>query len=388
MSALEPPVRVLHVIDTSRIGGPGKTVLNSARFIDPRRFQIHVASFVPADAPRNEFAAAALAAGVPYFPLVEARRFEPGLVARLREYIDAQRIEIAHGHGYRSDVMCWIATRGRPVAMVTTHHGWIRNTPKQAAFATGARLLSGLFDGVEAVSAKLLEEVPLLARRRGRAEVVHNAIVLEDYAVRGVRAGEREALGVAADEFLLGVIGRLSVEKGALEMLDAMAALRAGPVRVQLRFVGEGPLQAELQTRISALGLAQRVAIVPHRLDVRPVYEALDALVCPSRTEGLSNVIMEAMAYAKPVLATRVGGNPELVDAPHTGLLVPPQAPSAMAEAIAVLVSSADRGSAMGAAGRQRVEATFSFHTRMRREEEFYDRALRARGLRTGGRNR
>jgi glycosyltransferase involved in cell wall biosynthesis len=372
-------VIILHLIDTARIGGPGKTILNSARFIDHERFQIHVGTFTSSEVRGNEFASAVSESGIPLLSLTETRRFNLGHVAAIRAYVRTHGVQIVHAHGYKSDVLSWLATRGLDVALVTTHHGWIRNSRRQALFTRIAARLSTQFDGIEVVSQRLLDELPSRLRLSGRAAVMHNAVVLDDYTPIGVRDQRRRELGLNGSEVLLGVIGRLSIEKGCLEMLAAFDAVLATHQHARLVFIGEGSLEGELRNRIAQRNLSWAAQLVPHQKDVRSFYEALDVLVCPSRTEGLSNVIMEAMAYGLPVVATHVGGNSELVEDRVTGLLVAPQQPTAMAEGLNQLISNLPLRQQLGVAARARVGAAFSFESRMRREEAFYDKMLTAR---------
>jgi glycosyltransferase involved in cell wall biosynthesis len=371
-------IEVLHLIDTARIGGPGKTIINSARFIDPR-FRVHVGAFTHADGSRHDFASAVTSAGIPLLALPETRRVDPAHIGLIRTYVREQNIAIVHAHGYRSDVISWLATRGTGVTLVTTHHGWIRNNWRQLLFTRLAARLSARFEGIEVVSRPLLEELPPAVRASGRVEVVHNAIVLDDYRSTGARAEQRRQLGLTEEHLLLGVVGRLSIEKGCLEMVDAFGLAHARHPNLRLAFVGEGPLDVELRRRVDEAGIQQAVQFVPHQREVRPVYEGIDILVCPSRTEGLSNVIMEAMAFGRPVVATRVGGNPELVDDGATGRLVEAQQPEAMANAIVELAADDRIRGEWGRQGQVRVREAFSFEARMRREERFYTRAIARR---------
>jgi glycosyltransferase involved in cell wall biosynthesis len=384
----DPRIQVLHLIDTYRLGGPGKTILNSARFIDQACYRIHVGSFTHADQSRNEFAAIVRDAGIPYLELAERSRFDIGHVRQLRRYVRDAGIGIVHAHGYRADVLTYVATAGfRDVARVTTHHGWIRNSRRQQWVARSAVMLARRFDAVACVSARLLDELPLPLRQSGRAEVVHNGIVMEDYVPRGDHDRVRESLGVAQDEVLLGVVGRLSAEKGCEEMLDAFRlALRHVP-QLRLAFVGEGPLDPAI--RAAASGDAEihgAVQLLGHCHPVQPFFEAVDVVVSPSRTEGLSNVILEALTMRRPVVATRVGGNAEIIEHGRTGLLVPARDPRALSEAIVSLACDAGARARLAKAGYERIAAEFSFPARMRKEEAFYRRALERRGVRVRAR--
>lgn len=374
-------IDVLHLIDTYRIGGPGKTVLNSARFIDTRRYRVHVGSFLHPDSSKNEFHHAAETVGVPFLPLPEISRLGTEHLGGIRRYVRRHGISIVHAHGYRTDVFTLVACLGLGVATATTHHGWIRNTPHEARMAGLAIQLSRFFDGVEVVSRLLLGELPASMQRSGRAELVHNGIVVADYRVNGRRDEMRARLKLPSQAVALGVVGRLSVEKGCLEMLDAFAAIHRAHPDTVLVMVGEGALRAELEQRAAALGLGTAMCFAGHQTPMQPCYEALDMIVSPSRTEGLPNVLLEAMAMRLPIVATSVGGTPELVEDGANGLLVPAEQPERLAAAVNRLLGDTGLRARLVSGGTRRVDEEFSFDARMRKEEAFYERMLDRKGM-------
>ena len=372
-------LRVLHLIDTYRIGGPGKTIINSARYVDRRRVEVHVGSFTNPFRGHSEFSSAVTAAGIPYLELRETRRFNPSHVPELRRYLRRQAIDILHTHGYRTDALGYAAVLGTGTRIVTTHHGWITNNKRQEQFKRLALHLCRLFDGVELVSERLRDELPASVKRSPRVEVVPNALVLADYRPCGQREVIRARLGIEPGQVLIGVIGRLSVEKGCLEMVDAFHRLAARHSSLRLVFVGEGPIRSEIEARLTGYGLQSLVRLVDHQRDIRPFYEAIDIVASPSRTEGLSNVILESLAFERPIVATRVGGTPEILTDGVTALLIEPQDPGAMADALERILESPDGRERLVRAGAERVRTAFSFDARMRAEEAFYERAMTAR---------
>lgn len=377
-------IEVLHLIDTYRIGGPGKTIINSARFIDHTRYRVHAAAFTHPDESRNEFAAAVREAGIPLLELRETRRFNAEHIGILRDYMREHRIDILHAHGYRSDVLSFVATRRMPgVRVVTTHHGWIRNNARQQVLTRAAILLSSLFDGVEVVSQPLRQQLPSWLRSSPRVAVVPNGIVLQHYRPAGVRDEVRARLNITPRETLLTVIGRLSAEKGCLDMVDAFAHLAARLPQAHLLLVGEGPLEPEIARRAAAAGLTERTHFVPHQKDIRPYYEAADVIVSPSHTEGISNVILESLTFGVPVVATRVGGNPEIIEPERSGVLVEARHPEALADAIVRVANDPELRAHLVAEGQRRVRGHFSFEARMAAEQAFYDRVLSGRRLTT-----
>jgi glycosyltransferase involved in cell wall biosynthesis len=183
----------------------------------------------------------------------------------------------------------------------------------------------------------------------------------------------KTALGLAPDRPVIGTVGRLEPRKGTATLLAAFAALRdRGAQAPALVVVGDGPLRDELAREATRLGIASRVKWLGDVSDVRPVLEALDVFVLPSRTEGMSNALLEAMAMALPVVATAVGGTPEVVADGQRGLLVPADDSAAMATAITRVLDDRLLASRLGAAARQIVEEKFGAKSMVRALEGVY----------------
>jgi glycosyltransferase involved in cell wall biosynthesis len=145
----------------------------------------------------------------------------------------------------------------------------------------------------------------------------------------------------------------------------------------RLVMVGDGPLRAQVQAIVDEAGLSQRVWLPGERQDVADVMRALSCFALPSRAEGISNTILEAMASGLPVVATRVGGNAELVSEGRTGHLVPPGDPAALATALAELMTEPRRSMTMGQQARDVAERQFSLQAMVARYQAVYDRQLR-----------
>jgi glycosyltransferase involved in cell wall biosynthesis len=163
--------------------------------------------------------------------------------------------------------------------------------------------------------------------------------------------------------------------------VDAEPSLRE---RLRLVMIGDGPLRRESLAILEAAGLAELAWLPGERKDIPDVMRGLDCFVLPSLGEGISNTILEAMASGLPVIATAVGGNPELVQEGLTGHLVPAADPGALARAIIDLAQSPEKARAMGYAGRKRIEAQFSMTAMIDSYQQIYDRLL-GRMLRSTG---
>ena len=204
-------------------------------------------------------------------------------------------------------------------------------------------------------------------------EVVHNGIDVEAEAAKH-GAGLRAELGVPEDAVLIGEIARLCDVKGQRELIEAVALVPGVHVALAGADLEQGgAYRAMLERLADERGVADRVHFLGFRADAAAVLDQLDVLVLPSWIEGLPVIVLEAMAHAKPVIATPVGGTAELVADGETGLLVPPRDPERLAEAIRSLAADPELGRRLGLAGRERVEREFSESEMTRRVLEVYD---------------
>lgn len=180
--------------------------------------------------------------------------------------------------------------------------------------------------------------------------------------------------------WLVGTAGRMQTVKNQTNLARAFVqAINAEPrlrERLRLVMVGDGPLRNESLAILESAGLAELAWLPGERKDIPDVMRGLDCFVLPSLGEGISNTILEAMSSGLPVIATAVGGNPELVDDARTGHLVPAADPGALARAIIALALTPEKARAMGNAGRKRIEAQFSITAMIDSYQQIYDRLL------------
>lgn len=188
---------------------------------------------------------------------------------------------------------------------------------------------------------------------------IHNGVDVDRFGT-GDRHAVRRALGLSDETLVIGTVGRLDPIKDHAALLAAVAQLGDVRPRVTLVIVGEGPCRPSLERDIIRRGIGDRVIMAGERLDVPDLLAAFDVFALPSLGEGISNTILEAMAAGLPVVATDVGGNPELVEHDVTGLLVPSGSSSALAAAVRAYSSDTGLAALHGKAGRERAARELS----------------------------
>lgn len=360
------PLRVMHLLYSLGTGGMELGVLKLMRGLDPTRVQSAVCSFMSA-----EHSAAEWRTQERVFHLGHRKGNDPRLVTRLAGLFRRERPDIVHTHAWGT--LCegvLGAALARVPCVVHGEHGTMEVRPLQRRIQ---RLMWRRVNRVLAVSHELAARLSEAMRfPLDRITVIPNGVDVARFG-RARREMTRASLGLSPDAFVVGTAGRCVAVKDQHMLLRAFAAARSRGLALHGVIAGDGPLRPELEHLAADLGLADCVRFLGARDDVPDLLAAMDVFALTSRSEGMSNTVLEAMAAGLPVLATRVGGNPELVDEGVTGELVPPQQPDALADALLVLGHDPGRRRRMGAAARARVEQKFSLSGMLRRYERLYD---------------
>jgi glycosyltransferase involved in cell wall biosynthesis len=299
-------------------------------------------------------------------------QYDPRLVWRLVHLARILDVHIVEAHDVQSDVITYMASRLHRIPIVTTAHGWIATRLKTRAFRALDKFVMRGYDRVIAVSGRIQSDLVAAGVRPDRIRLLHNAIVLERFVRTGRRGSLAELVGRQLSGPVIASIGRLSREKGHADLIDALAMVAAQGYAFTAVLAGDGPERPALVERVRALGLQEAVHFPGYVNAPQRVLEDTDLMVLPSHTEGLPNAALEAMAMEVPVLATRVGGTPEVVTDGDTGRLVEPHAPEALARAIIDFLSDETRWKAIAGRGRRAVETRFDFRERTRNLERLY----------------
>ncbi|MEO8680120.1 MAG: glycosyltransferase [Vicinamibacterales bacterium] len=322
------------------------------------------------------WAAELAAINIPVVSLGRAAGFQLSLAPRVARVMTEHRVDVVHCHHYSPYVYGLLASALKPgVRVVFTEHGRLSDAGPSRKRRLVNPMLSILPARICAVSADLKRHMIAEGFPARRVEVLYNGIDPGQRPRPLQRQAARNALGIPHDALVVGTVGRLDKVKNLSALLGAHAVVVARHPSAILVIVGAGGEAAALEAEARALGIAESVRFAGYRSDVREQLAAFDVYANSSVYEGVSLTILEAMAAVLPVVATRVGGNPEVVVDHETGLLVAGH-PRALADALLRLASDPARRHAMGEAGRWRVKRHFSV-TRM---VEQYADAYRLQG--------
>ena len=286
------------------------------------------------------------------------------------------QFQLIHSHGEFADLAA-IALRQRygASALVRTVHNE-REWSKRPLFgATFTNLLYPLAFtrelGVAQTVVNNLNRRPLARLAGQRAQLAYNALNVQRFAQQ-VHVADRVALGLPAEAYIIGSVGRLRPQKGYHLWLAAAAQVRAMLPQAHFLLIGDGELRTSLEAQAHELGISDAVTFLGPRHDVEALYPLMDLFVSSSLWEGLPTVILEAMAAKRPVVATAVAGTRELVVDGQTGRLVPPDNPAALAAAIVQSARDPQRALQMAAAAQQFVTERFSIAAVARQYEAIY----------------
>jgi glycosyltransferase involved in cell wall biosynthesis len=371
---------VLHVrVVTGHGGGPEKTILNSPRFLNRLGYQSKLAYLHPPGDPgigQLQQRGAALDAEVISVP--DRGPLDLGVIRRLIRICKGERVQIWHGHDYKSNLLGLLVRPFVPLKLVTTLHGWTNLSGRMPLYVKLDKWSLKYYRAAICVSDDLFDSCLAARVPRNRCYVVHNAIDTDDYRRRRSIAEAKRELGVPADGRLIGAVGRLSPEKGFDLLIRAVVQLRQAGHPVHLWIAGEGDARADLERLIGDCG--NYVRLLGHVADPKLFYEAMDVYALSSVREGLPNVVLEAMAMETPVVATKTAGVPMLVEDGQSGLLVQPGSAQALVDGLTQLLRDSALAERLSAAARRRVEEQFSFARRMEKIVRIYDQVLGRNG--------
>ncbi|MFH0778430.1 MAG: glycosyltransferase family 4 protein [Candidatus Eisenbacteria bacterium] len=351
---------VIHIRASNFFGGPEKQITRHAELLREAGIATILCSFHEKRA-ENELVRRARAGGVTCVSIPCSNSYDPRQILELRRLFLRERPGVVCTHDYRSTVLSLAARAGLRLRHVVFRRGTTAENLKVRLFHRLERLLLGRVDHVVVVSAAQKASFVSSGLPEAKISMIWNAVDVS--AAEGGRQDGRDSVqgGARGPGVVIATAGRLSPEKGHIFLIEAMPQVRTIVPQAELHIYGDGPLGRKLREHCRMAGCSGYVRFMGFVPDFAARVRDACVFVLPSLSEGLPNVLLEALASARPVVATRVGGVPDVVVDGATGLLVAPGRSRELAGAILKLLTAPELANRLGEAGRDKVRSEFSF---------------------------
>ncbi|HLG14438.1 MAG TPA: glycosyltransferase [Blastocatellia bacterium] len=367
-------IRLLAVVEAATVTGPVKNLLDFAtrarNLAASPRIETTIATFRrTAATDSSRFVAAAEQAGVEVEIIPERFRFDPRVIALLRDVVTRREPQIVQTHSVKSHFLMRLSGVWRQRPWAAFHHGYTSTDLKMRAYNQLDRWSLRRAARVVTVSQVFAGQLTRRGVEPERISVLHNSIdpgyaaAVSERDVSELRA----RLGITDRDKVILSVGRLSREKGHTDLVKALKYLVDQPsqVNAKLVIVGDGPERPRIERTAAALGIQDRIILAGRAGDARPYFALADVFALPSHSEGSPNVLLEAMAAGVPVVATNVGGVPEIVTHNVSALLVRPHDPQSIAASIGLALADLELARGLTARARDQVITRHSPENRL-----------------------
>jgi glycosyltransferase involved in cell wall biosynthesis len=366
------PISILLVIDGLEFGGGERVFLQLAAGLQ-NRHKLYAAAM-----PGGEFEKKLKKLHIQFFPIDFNRKVSLKPVCQIKKIIESQNIDVVHSQGARADFFARIATKlvGTPKVISTIAMpvegfdiGIIRKTIYRLMDYISERYVERFIVVSDSLRQSLIERRRLPA---GKIIRVHNGIELDQYNPDAECGCFREELSIGRDTTVITAIGRLVWQKGFEYLIYAVPAILNNYPDTKILIVGDGPLKKSLIKLTHRLDVGRNVIFTGYRDNIQQILSSTDLLVVPSLLEGFPMITLEAMAMAKPIVATKLPGIIEQLDNGKTGIVVPPKNSDALSQAVIKLLSDQNNTGGLGVNARQRVAEQFSVQKMIFKTEQVY----------------
>jgi len=375
-------IRILFVIDGLEFGGGERTFLQLIRGLSSERYGIHVATN-----PEGDFSKILTEMGIDVVSLDLKKRVSIRNIKRLFEIIREEKIDIVHSQGGRADFYARLAAKMlKPkVKIVNT----VAMPVKGYDVGTFRKGVYRFFDWISEryvdrfiVVSEVLKETLLSSHKilPGIVIKIYNGIELSEYHPDNSDESFkriRKEYSIGEDVFLIGAVGRMVWQKGFEYLIECFPEVVKTYPDAKILFVGDGPLGKRLEALSKEFRVKDHLIFTGFRSDIRDILAAVDLLIVPSLLEGFPMITLEAMAMAKPIVATNIDGITEQITDGENGILVPPRDPTALGNAIIRVLGDRKSAQQMGTAARGKVEQEFSVEKMVSETEKVYLRVLK-----------
>ena len=389
-------------METSRVSGPAKNLIEFARYAgnpqSPLRADITMATFRRGALPASdEFTVACEQAGLDVHLIRERFLFDPAVIWAMRRLVAERAPDIVQTHSVKSHFLMRLSGMYRQCHWIAFHHGYTWTSTKARIYNYLDRVSLPSATRVVTVCGAFASTLEDIGVKPERIVIRHNSVNAFVPATDDRVTQLREALRIEPGTQILLTVGRLSREKGHRDLIKALTLLRREDRSRKMRLIilGDGPDNQKLRDVAKRFAVDNCVTFAGHQSDVRTYYSLADLMVLPSHTEGSPNCLLEAMAAGLPIVATAVGGVPEIVGAGQAAILVEKENPAALADAIAHVlydvslraqISTAARSTAAAYSPQSYCDSMLSlYHSCLAEEQQDKTRRAKYRSSTTSG---
>ncbi len=364
--------KVVHLIASHKIGGAERLLLAFAQAIDLNRFDVVLAIFVRPEYDNDILWKEAEKLKIPLEPVVIRSAFDFNQLRDIEAIIRKHKPAVLHTHGYKTNILAFLFAKRFNIKVISTVHGWLHADRLITRFLNQVNLLClRRFDNIIAVSEAVKTGLEKCGIPAAKITVIKN---IPAFSSGGPSAAGsvKDKLGISPQAKLVGFIGRLEKVKGGAQFIDA--ALSALETRKDLHFllIGDGSQKPVLEEMVEKSGQQSHFHFTGYLSDPTEAFNSLDLYVLSSLDEGIPLTLLEAMSFGIPVIATKVGGVPEVITNGLNGILLPPDNAPAMAAAIVnILAGDADRNK-MVATAKKDIAMKYDVRTWIAKIEKLY----------------
>jgi len=380
--------KVIHIITRLDKGGSAENTFLTLKGLDKSRYEVSLIAG-PVDDPSQDRRDQIEESGVRYIQVPQLRRnihlfYDFTALLKIYRFLKREKPDIIHTHTSKAGLLGRLAARlARVPSIIHTPHGHV-------FFGYFGALKTKIFILFEKLASRITSKIVALTPREKsdylsfkvtseeKLAVIPSGIELHKYqhAPREERSKLRKELGIAEHSAVVGTAGRLVPVKGPQFLLQAFKQVISEHPETYLVFAGDGPLRKSLEKNAVDMDLAKNIIFAGWRDDMARVLSIFDIFCLPSLNEGMGRVLVEAMALGKPVVASDVGGIPDLIIPGKNGFLVPPRNPGELARQILFLIKNREEAAKMGRTGKEMVSA-FSDEIMVKKIAELYEKALK-----------
>lgn len=372
-SVLPREFKVMHFISSGGFFGAENVLINLVSNMDKNVYHPIVAAIQDGRNPNLQVAERARELKIPVKVFQSKGRMDFDTVSKLRRCLIAHKIDVLHTHNYKSDIIGALAVKNLNVKLISTAHGFTDVNRKVSSYEKLDRwFLKKYFHRIVVVAQSVLKELD-----SNKKIVIRNGIDVNKFKKSKDYAQEtRSKLGIAPTEIVIGTVGRLSLEKNQKFLIDTAAKLLPQFPHLKVIIIGNGPEEESLKKHVRSLGIDKNIIFTGLIKNVVPYYRAFDIFTLTSLTEGVPMTVLEAMAAQTPVVATRVGGIPQIIAHGQTGMLVDSNNVNALASCFSALIPNEALRRQLADAAEKFVQDEYSIERMTNAYSQVYQEAL------------